>query len=159
LTLGQAYLSGDVTVDGDIEFVHGLLDAFLTRVEGGSGHIRDGGFVSAEPVHSPDRDARAIAFHYDQSNAAFALITGRTRVYSCACFASPDDDLDAAQVRKLDRVCRKLELEPEQRLLDIGCGWGGLLLHAAATYGARATGITISSAQANAVVERLATEP
>ena len=81
---------------------------------------------------------------------------GPTMVYSCAYFGSPDDTLDEAQTRKLDLVCRKLELQPGERLLDIGCGWGSLLIHAASEYGVRGVGVTVSEQQAQLARERIA---
>ena len=107
-------------------------------------------------VHSKSRDAQAVRRHYDVGNDFYRLFLDERLVYSCAYFtdddpADPADDpeaLDRAQVRKLDLVCRKLRLHEGARLLDIGCGWGSLVLHAATHYGARATGITLSHEQA-----------
>jgi cyclopropane-fatty-acyl-phospholipid synthase len=101
-------------------------------------------------MHSPERDRRAIAFHYDLPHEFYATFLDPRLVYSCAYFAPVDDDLERAQRRKLDLVCRKLRLEPGQRLLDIGCGWGSLLLYAAEHYGVDATGVTLSRTQAEA---------
>ena len=86
-------------------------------------------------LHSLARDKAAIRHHYDVSNAFYELILGPTMVYSCAYFAEPGESLEAAQTRKLDLICRKLRLAPGERLLDIGCGWGSLLIHAAQRYG------------------------
>src|SRR5687767_15001270 len=86
-------------------------------------------------LHSLARDKAAIRHHYDVSNAFYELILGPSMVYSCAYFAEPDESLEAAQARKLDLICRKLRLAPGERLLDIGCGWGSLLIHAAQRYG------------------------
>ena len=93
-------------------------------------------------------DARAIAFHYDVSNDFYALFLGRHMVYTCAYYRRPDGDLDQAQEDKLDLVCRKLRLEPGERLLDIGCGWGSLVMWAVERYGVEAHGVTLSRAQA-----------
>jgi cyclopropane-fatty-acyl-phospholipid synthase len=90
----------------------------------------------------------AVRHHYDVSNDFYSLVLGPSMVYSCAYFADEDDTLEAAQERKLDLICRKLALSPGDRLLDIGCGWGSLLLHAAAHYGVHAVGITLSEPQA-----------
>ncbi len=94
------------------------------------------------------RDAKAIAFHYDVSNEFYALFLDRRMVYTCAYYRRPDGDLDQAQEDKLDLVCRKLRLQPGERLLDIGCGWGSLAMWAAEHYGVQALGVTLSRAQA-----------
>jgi Mycolic acid cyclopropane synthetase len=99
-------------------------------------------------VHSKDRDQQAVTYHYDLPTEFYALWLDQRKVYSCAYFATPDEDLDTAQLRKLDYVCRKLRLCPGERLLYIGCGWGGLIVHAAAHYGVEAVGITLSVPQA-----------
>jgi cyclopropane-fatty-acyl-phospholipid synthase len=93
-------------------------------------------------------DARAIEYHYDVSNDFYALFLDRRMVYTCAYYRRPDGDLDHAQEDKLDLVCRKLRLEPGERLLDIGCGWGSLVVWAAEHYGVRAHGVTLSRRQA-----------
>ncbi len=100
-------------------------------------------------------DRHAITYHYDVSNEFFALWLDQQRVYSCAYFRKPDDSLDLAQEQKLDHICRKLNLQPAERLLDIGCGWGALILRAAEQYGAYATGITLSEQQFAHVQEQI----
>ena len=106
--------------------------------------------------HSIERDRQAVRYHYDVSNDFYALWLDRRMVYSCVTFHSPDDDLDTAQEQKLDYICRKLRLQPGQRLLDIGCGWGGLVIYAAKHYGVDATGITLSQPQAELSNARIA---
>ena len=106
-------------------------------------------------LHSRARDSEAISHHYDISNEMYRAMLGPTMVYSCAYYAAGHDTLDAAQTRKLDLICRKLELGPLDRLLDIGCGWGSLLIHAAREYGARGVGVTISERQAELARERV----
>lgn len=108
--------------------------------------------------HSLQRDRRAVTYHYDLSNRFYALWLGRTMVYSCALFAPGDDDLDIAQRRKMEYLCRKLRLQPNDRLLDIGCGWGGLVQYAARHYGAHALGVTLSQPQADYARERIRAE-
>ncbi len=108
--------------------------------------------------HSPERDRRAVTFHYDVSNDFYRLWLDRQMVYSCAYFRSPDDDLETAQEQKLDYICRKLRLRPGQRLLDIGCGWGALVIHAAKYFDVRADGITLSQPQAEWARARVANE-
>jgi len=101
--------------------------------------------------HSPQTDATAISHHYDVGNDFYALVLGPSMVYSCAYWLqapSTNFGLDEAQREKLDLVCRKLALRPGQRLLDVGCGWGGLAMHAAREYGVRVVGVTLSRAQA-----------
>src|SRR5881296_2611377 len=93
-------------------------------------------------------DRRAISFHYDVSNDFYALFLDKRMVYTCAYYRQPDGDLDQAQEDKLDLVCRKLRLAPGERLLDIGCGWGSLVIWAAERYGVEAYGVTLSAEQA-----------
>ncbi len=99
------------------------------------------------PLHSRRRDAQAIAHHYDVSNDFYRLILGETMTYSCAYFSTPETPLADAQRAKYDLICRKLGLRPGMRLLDVGCGWGGMALHAAEHYGVRAVGVTLSQRQ------------
>ncbi|MGZ4540810.1 MAG: class I SAM-dependent methyltransferase [Blastococcus sp.] len=102
--------------------------------------------------HDPQTDAAAISHHYDVGNDFYALVLGPSMVYSCAYWTEPPSagfGLDEAQRAKLDLVCRKLALTPGQRLLDVGCGWGGLVVHAAREYGVRAVGVTLSREQAD----------
>lgn len=97
--------------------------------------------------HTRASDRRAISHHYDVSNDFYGLWLDRNRVYSCAYFRHPDDSLELAQEQKLDHICRKLNLQRGEAFLDIGCGWGGLMLWAAEHYGVRADGITLSKNQ------------
>lgn len=99
-------------------------------------------------VHSEHRDRRAISFHYDISNDFYQLWLDDLMVYSCGYFRTPHDSIHNAQLRKLDMLCRKLRLKSGERLLDIGCGWGALAIHAAREYGAVVTGVTLSERQA-----------
>ena len=103
--------------------------------------------------HTRLSDRKAISSHYDVSNDFYALWLDQRRVYSCAYFKNPDDSLDQAQEQKLDHICRKLALKPGERFLDIGCGWGGLILWAAENYGVSSVGITISQNQFDYVTE------
>src|SRR5215211_2076744 len=106
--------------------------------------------------HSKGRDAAAISHHYDVGNTFYRLVLGPSLVYSCAVWADEDTGLDVAQEAKLDLVCRKLGLRPGMRLLDVGCGWGSLALHAAGRHGVDVVGITLSSEQAALARERAA---
>ncbi|MEA2007960.1 MAG: cyclopropane-fatty-acyl-phospholipid synthase family protein, partial [Chloroflexota bacterium] len=105
--------------------------------------------------HSVARDQQAVTYHYDISNDFYALFLDKNLIYSCAYFEHDGEDLDTAQERKLDYLCRKLRLKPGERLLDIGCGWGGLVIHAAKQYGVEALGITLSQPQVDLANERI----
>ncbi|MBE0476063.1 MAG: class I SAM-dependent methyltransferase [Coriobacteriia bacterium] len=172
VSLGEAFIFDDFDVEGDLEAVAGLGDhleslakdrarlaRYAARLMRMPGDGRREGARAAEldgRRHSKRRDADAIRYHYDVSNDFYRLWLDRHMVYSCAYFADGEQDLDAAQERKLDLICRKLRLRPGERLLDIGCGWGGLLVHAAREYGVDATGITLSEPQARLAQRRIA---
>ncbi|MBO79785.1 MAG: SAM-dependent methyltransferase [Rubrivirga sp.] len=98
--------------------------------------------------HSKGRDAEAIHHHYDVSNRFYRWVLGPSMAYTCAVFPDADASLEAAQEEKFDLVCRKLGLRPGMRLLDVGCGWGGMVLHAVKNYGVSAIGVTLSAQQA-----------
>ncbi|WP_406288777.1 class I SAM-dependent methyltransferase [Embleya sp. NBC_00896] len=106
-------------------------------------------------MHSLRRDREAIRHHYDVGNDFYGLILGPSMVYSCAYWDRPDATLEEAQRAKLDLICRKLALGPGMRLLDVGCGWGSMALHAAEQYGAQVVGITISNEQADLARKRV----
>jgi cyclopropane-fatty-acyl-phospholipid synthase len=97
--------------------------------------------------HSRARDAASIAHHYDISNRFYELVLGPSMTYSCAVFPTEDSSLETAQAEKIDLICRKLDLRPGQRLLDVGAGWGALVRHAAEHYGVHALGVTLSAPQ------------
>lgn len=130
---------------------------WVNRVNGGERGSSVRGWRASKPVrrHTPAADRSAIAYHYDVSNEFYQLWLDRRMVYSCAYFAAEDEDLDTAQERKLDYVCRKLRLRPGERLLDLGCGWGGLVIHAAQHFGVDALGITLSREQADLAERRI----
>ena len=99
-------------------------------------------------MHSKSRDANSISHHYDVSNRFYEWVLGPTMAYTCACYPAEDASLEEAQEYKFDLVSRKLDLKPGMRLLDVGCGWGGMVMHAAREYGVRALGVTLSEQQA-----------
>jgi len=174
--LAECYMHGTVDVDGDLEAIIPMGDWLLRRPRTVRERLRLGYHLARLPglregarggngraparlqgrEHSRRRDRTAVTYHYDVSNRFYSLWLDRHMAYSCALFARPDEDLDAAQQRKLDYVCRKLRLRPGERLLDIGCGWGGLLRHAGQHYGVEALGITLSRPQAEEANRRLA---
>ncbi|MEU4897469.1 cyclopropane-fatty-acyl-phospholipid synthase family protein [Streptomyces sp. NPDC044780] len=112
--------------------------------------------TSHGPLHTLRRDKKAISHHYDVGNDFYELVLGPSMVYSCAYWDSADGTLEEAQRAKLDLVCRKLALRPGQRLLDVGCGWGSMVLHAAREYGVSAVGVTLSEEQAAYARKRVA---
>jgi cyclopropane-fatty-acyl-phospholipid synthase len=175
LLLGEMYIFDDVDVEGDIETIFPAIDCLFERRLGVTGRLRCAALLSRLPAsgrtrhdtlraqlrgapHSRQRDASAVRRHYDVSNDYFSLWLDRRMVYSCAYFEHASDTLDQAQEQKLDYICRKLRLKPGDRLLDIGCGWGALILYAARKYGAQALGITLSKRQADLANERVQAE-
>ncbi|MFI1969760.1 SAM-dependent methyltransferase [Streptomyces cinnamoneus] len=108
------------------------------------------------PLHTLRRDRQAISHHYDVGNAFYERVLGPSMVYSCAYWPDPGATLEEAQRAKLDLVCRKLALRPGQRLLDVGCGWGSMALHAAREYGVVVVGVTLSREQAAYARKRVA---
>ena len=148
--LGDAYVRGDLTINGAVrDILH--VGLTLSQHIGRSRLInRIAPLIAAIPGrHSRKRDAAAINHHYDVSNDFYALWLDRQMIYSCAYFGGGAEDIDQAQERKLDHICRKLRLKPGDRLLDIGCGWGGLLRWAASRYGAEGVGVTLSRQQSD----------
>src|SRR5215469_18830820 len=140
------FIRGDFDVEGDLVRAiqwrmsqpRSPLRDFLLSFAAGVARACSG--ITASAAHN-------IRFHYDRSNRFYQAFLDPRMVYSCAYFRSPSDSLAAAQLAKLDHICRKLRLRPGDRFLDIGCGWGGLLFHAFERYGAIATGCTLSHAQ------------
>ncbi|HVK23403.1 MAG TPA: cyclopropane-fatty-acyl-phospholipid synthase family protein [Actinokineospora sp.] len=177
LGLARAYVSGELDVDGDLAEALSLFwslacDRKITKLS-----VRDkvevvatglllGVFGRRPPApesearlagdrHTKARDRAAIAHHYDLSNAFYERVLDPQMAYSCAYFESPDQTVEQAQFAKLDLVCTKLGLREGDRLLDVGCGWGSLAIHAAKHYGARVIGITLSAEQRAFILARL----
>jgi cyclopropane-fatty-acyl-phospholipid synthase len=170
LSIVEAFLSGDIDVEGDLQSAATLGDAINSRLRS----PREGLAVMADVLRLPSsdvepsvRDARAdrtvgrvgkqherardkasIQYHYDVGNDFYALWLDSRMVYSCAYFHSETDTLEDAQTAKLELICRKLRLLPGERLLDVGCGWGALIMHAVKHHGVTALGITLSEQQA-----------
>ncbi len=164
VTLGEAFIRRDLEVEGDIFSVFSVAEHLLARprtwraqlMQSWAGAIAGAGRrLKHGALHSVRRDRASIAYHYDQPVEFFAPWLGETLAYSCAYFGSPRDCLDQAQSRKLELVCRKLRLQPGERFLDIGCGWGSLALHAAGKHCAQAHGITLSRRQAEVARSRI----
>ena len=175
LGLVRAFVSGDLDLDGDLIALLRERGRFrgagLTKADlglalgtalalGGRDALRRPVVPAIEHRpqglrHSVLRDRATVRHHYDASNAFYRLLLGPSLVYSCAYFGDPADPLETAQERKLELICRKLRLQPGERLLDIGCGWGSLLIHAAGRHGVRAVGVTLSEEQAALARERV----
>ncbi|MGH2697889.1 MAG: class I SAM-dependent methyltransferase [Actinomycetota bacterium] len=180
LGFARGYVGDDLDIEGDIFEVLGLRDMLAKRTQHTDLRLdaRAGvlllraalglGALGLPPpappeeiqlrgrLHSKRRDAAAISHHYDVGNDFYRLVLGDTMTYSCAFFERDDMTLDEAQTAKYDLVCRKLGLKPGMRLLDVGCGWGGMVLHAVRHYGVSAVGITLSRAQADLAARRVA---
>jgi cyclopropane-fatty-acyl-phospholipid synthase len=173
LSIGEAYIYEDFNIEGDIYAVFPLAEALLLKKLGLGERLSLGlkllrlpserkiaaGARQAADVrgrrHSLERDRQAITYHYNVSNDFYALFLDKNLVYSCAYFEHGNENLDVAQERKLDYLCRKLRLQPGERLLDIGCGWGGLVIYAAQRYGVKSLGVTLSQPQADLANERI----
>jgi len=178
LHLGEAYVRGDIDVEGNMEAAVEVRDTLRTRLASTGtvlhavralvalprdhapepAHERRPGLSHQGWRHSRRRDRAAVRSHYDVGNDFYSLWLDRDMVYSCAYFVTGAEDIDAAQHAKLDLLCRKLRLRPGERLLDVGCGWGGLIRHAARNYGVEALGITLSERQASLACERIRAE-
>ena len=156
--IAEGFVEDHIRIDGSMRDVMAAAAGLLRGhpVSSETGWWRDTlRRARSAAAHSLQRDAAQIQFHYDVSDAFYALWLDPRRVYSCAYFARPDMTLAQAQEAKLDLICRKLQLRPGERFLDIGSGWGGLLLWAAEHYGVDATGITLSRNQQSHVQQRI----
>jgi len=150
LGLAEAYIRGEMDLEGDVREA-------IRSVEAISRSAKRRLFNSdpAPARHTKRVDRESIRHHYDVSNEFYALWLDPRMVYSCAYFEREDDSLESAQLQKLDHICRKLQLQPGERFLDIGCGWGALVIRAAEKYGVNATGITLSENQHRLANERI----
>lgn len=150
--LARHYVEQQIDLEGDPRELTRVGEALSgTPSTGNTRHASLKSWLS----HTRIFDRKSIGYHYDVGDDFFALWLDRRRVYSCAYFKTPEDTLDAAQEQKLDHICRKLMLSEGERFLDIGCGWGALILWAAEHYGVRATGITLSRNQYDYARERI----
>lgn len=173
LSLGEAFIRKDFDIEGDIFATLSLVDEITARaftitdlrdlvkdwmaLPGGQtgSRLERGPARLSGAQHSLERDRAAIQYHYDVGNEFYALWLDRRMQYSCAYFPTGKEDLNAAQEKKLEHLCRKLRLKPGERLLDIGCGWGGLAIYAAEKYQASVTGVTLSEKQAGYAKETI----
>jgi cyclopropane-fatty-acyl-phospholipid synthase len=150
--LAEAFVEGKIDIDGDIAEAISIASRLVEAAGVPVAERPDA--VPAE--HQPQTDRADISHHYDVGNDFYRLWLDERMVYSCAYFETGAEDIDTAQRAKLDHICRKLRLAPGERFLDIGCGWGSLVLHAAQHYGVSAVGITLSEQQALLARERIA---
>jgi cyclopropane-fatty-acyl-phospholipid synthase len=175
LSLGEAFVRSDFDVDGDLTAAAALEGQLISGGRSPLGMARLAALLLSLPMndlppdaqierpsskhsgnlHDKNTDANNVRAHYDLGNDFFALFLDRRMVYSCAYFETGSEDLDTAQEAKLELICRKLRLTRGERLLDIGCGWGGLVIYAAQHFGVRATGITLSEPQAELARARI----
>lgn len=169
--LARAYVAGEIEIDGDVVDLFEALSYVRPSQLPWTDRLaiaREFGPAFAKTVnpfhrgelppeekrlggrrHSKSRDAEAIAHHYDVSNEFYRYVLGPSMAYTCAVFPTADATLEQAQEEKFDLVCRKLDLKPGMRVLDVGCGWGGMVLHAAKNYGVEIIGVTLSKPQAD----------
>ncbi|MFA9441405.1 class I SAM-dependent methyltransferase [Uliginosibacterium sp. sgz301328] len=148
-SLGEAYAEGLIDVQGHIREVFNVV-ARLVEHFGEAARPK-----IAEHKHTKKVDAESIEYHYDVSNDFYRTWLDEQMVYSCAYFRSPHDSLEQAQVQKLDHILTKIQVKPGERLLDIGCGWGALVLRAAQKYGANCVGVTLSHRQFELATQRV----
>ncbi len=180
MLLAERYFSGDIDIEGDffaairlkdsnlvdaswLDKLNIILKAFRLPSYNQNQPGGSRGFISNKVLmfgnrltaHSKAENHAAIAFHYDVSNEFYALWLDKSMVYSCAYFENTYDTLEHAQLAKLDHICKKLMLKPGDKFLDIGCGWGALVLHAAKHYGVIAHGVTLSRQQLTLARQRI----
>src|SRR5688500_3170891 len=170
LKLGEAYIYGDCDVTGNLRDVFSIADELIGGKAGFFDKLKAAGFLlrhsykKGNKEHaaklrgdraSHNRTRKAISYHYDLPLEFWRLWLDRQLVYSCAYFERADATLEEAQTAKLDLICRKLRLQPGERFLDMGCGWGALICHAAQHYGVKAVGVTLAERQAEHAAERI----
>ena len=182
LSLGEAFILNDFDIKGDLFSAFSLMDSIASRsfstgeivgiglglsalpassaalsVSKGSARVQGRGPAQLRgQIHSRERDLLAVQYHYDVGNDFYSLWLDRNMQYSCGYFPTGAEDLDTAQERKVEHICRKLRLQPGERLLDIGCGWGGLARYVAKNYGVNVLGVTLSKNQKAYADEQIA---
>lgn len=150
--IGEAYIKGKIDFDGALPDIIDLGYALASN-----GAERDGALskVARYLNHTKTSDRKAVQYHYDVSNDFYQLWLDENMVYSCAYFENGDEDLATAQLKKIDHILTKLQVQPDHTLLDIGCGWGALVIRAASKFGARCVGVTLSQNQFDLATERV----
>ncbi len=168
VALGAKYIDGEIEVEGDLYLalraapliessINRAIPAPLQRLRHYTAALTNQvqRLTTWGKTHSNQRDAAAISHHYDKPPEFFNLFLGSSMVYSCAYFKARSTTLDEAQAEKMDLICRKLDLQRGERFLDVGCGWGSLVLHAAAQYGTVSRGISLSEKQVDYGLRRI----
>ena len=150
--LGKAYVEGKIDVDGRVQEIIRVGSALAANALQPKGKF---GRIARLSRHTKKVDAEAIHYHYDVSNDFYRTWLDDNMVYSCAYFENGTEDLTTAQLKKIDHILTKIRVRPGDRLLDIGCGWGALVLRAAEKFGAHCVGITLSQNQYDLARERV----
>lgn len=151
-SLGEAYVEGKIDIEGNAKAIIRIGSALAGQVHGTASTLSR---IVKTVRHNKQEDAEAIRYHYDVSNAFYQSWLDQNMVYSCAYFENGDEDLTVAQIKKIDHILTKIQLKPGNTLLDIGCGWGALVLRAAQQFGAKCVGITLSRNQYEFARERV----
>jgi cyclopropane-fatty-acyl-phospholipid synthase len=150
--LGEAYVKGKIDIEGKLSDVINVGYSLAKSTVTNAGKLAR---VRRYFNHTKASDKKAIQYHYDVSNEFYELWLDKNMVYSCAYFENGDEDLDTAQLKKIDHILTKIQLQPGQKLLDIGCGWGALVLRAAQKFGAQCVGVTLSENQFELATQRV----
>nr|WP_308632618.1 cyclopropane-fatty-acyl-phospholipid synthase family protein [Massilia sp. YIM B02763] len=151
-SLGEAYVEGNLEIEGRAA---DMIQIGSALAENSGKPARVSKVLSLLSPHTREKDAEAIRYHYDVSNEFYSNFLDPAMVYSCAYFENGDEDLETAQVKKIDHILTKIGVQPGHTLLDIGCGWGALVIRAAQKFGARCVGVTLSERQYELARERV----
>src|ERR1700738_885455 len=150
--LGEAYVKGKIDIEGKLTDIINLGYSLARSTVTSANKLAR---VVRYFNHTKTSDKKAIQYHYDVSNAFYQLWLDENMLYSCAYFENGDEDLATAQIKKIDHILKKIQIQPGQHLLDIGCGWGALVLRAAQMFGAKCVGVTLSQNQFDFATERV----
>ncbi|MDB6000905.1 MAG: methyltransferase small domain protein, partial [Rhizobacter sp.] len=150
--LGEAYVKEEIDLDGKLSDVIDIGYTLARTASSGPSKLQR---VARYFTHTKASDQQSIQYHYDVSNAFYQAWLDPRMVYSCAYFENGNEDLEAAQLKKIDHILAKIQLQPGQTLLDIGCGWGALVMRAAQKFGARCVGVTLSQNQVDLATDRV----
>jgi cyclopropane-fatty-acyl-phospholipid synthase len=150
--LGEAYVEGKIDVEGPVKSIISVANSLAEKTLKAEGKLSR---IVRSIRHTKEKDAAAIRYHYDVSNAFYKLFLDENMVYSCAYFENGDESLASAQLKKIDHILTKIQVQPGDTLLDIGCGWGALVMRAAEKFGAKCVGITLSENQYALASERV----